>query len=189
MQTSRTYCLLKYHEPSWGAQCLLTIAQKWVNPDECFTWYTISVEFGFKLFMRHCIESFLKIWYKYVCLFVVVDISGPIVNYWAEPCFAAVVFTVSLTCTLCKLAEHIVCSNIMSHLEEHNVITDKQHAFRKYHSCETQLCSVIHDWARNIFIMLHFIGWNLIPHFCAQEPSLSISFCNILQSSVESITL
>jgi hypothetical protein len=38
----------------------------------------------------------------------------------------------------------------MSHLEEHNVITDKQHAFRKYHSCETQLCSVIHDWARNI---------------------------------------
>jgi hypothetical protein len=38
----------------------------------------------------------------------------------------------------------------MSHLEEHNVITDKQHAFRKHHSCETQLCSVIHDWARNI---------------------------------------
>jgi hypothetical protein len=41
---------------------------------------------------------------------------------------------VSLTCILCKLAEHIVCSNIMSHLEEHNVITDKQHTFRKYHS-------------------------------------------------------
>jgi hypothetical protein len=53
-------------------------------------------------------------------------------------------------CILCKLAEHIVCSNIMSHLEEHNVITHKQHAFRKHHSCETQLCSVIHDWARNI---------------------------------------
>jgi hypothetical protein len=30
---------------------------------------------------------------KYVCLFVVVDISGPIVNNWTEMCFAAVVFT------------------------------------------------------------------------------------------------
>jgi hypothetical protein len=57
---------------------------------------------------------------------------------------------VSLTCILCKLAEQIICLNIMSHLEEHNVITDKQHACRKHHSCETQLCSVIHDWARNI---------------------------------------
>jgi hypothetical protein len=43
-----------------------------------------------------------------------------------------------------------VSSFNMFHLEEHNVITDKQHAFRKHHSCETQLCLVIHDWARNI---------------------------------------
>ena len=79
---------------------------------------------------------------------------------------------VSLTCILCKLAEHIVCSNIMSHLEEHNVITDKQHAFRKYHSCETQLCSVIHDWARNIdnnkqtdiFIIDFEKAFDTVPH-------------------------
>jgi hypothetical protein len=79
---------------------------------------------------------------------------------------------VSLTCILCKLAEHIVSSNIMSHLEEHNVITDKQHAFRKYHSCETQLCSVIHDWARNIdknkqtdiFILDFEKAFDTVPH-------------------------
>ena len=79
---------------------------------------------------------------------------------------------VSLTCILCKLTEHIVCSNIMSHLEEHNVITDKQHAFRKHHSCETQLCSVIHDWARNIdknkqtdiFILNFEKAFDTVPH-------------------------
>ena len=42
---------------------------------------------------------------------------------------------VSLTCVPCK---HIVCSNIMSHLDDHNLLSDRQHAFRKSHSCETQ---------------------------------------------------
>ena len=55
---------------------------------------------------------------------------------------------VSLTCVPCKLLEHIVCSNIMSHLDHHNVLSDRQHAFRKSHSCETQLATVIDDWAK-----------------------------------------
>ena len=38
---------------------------------------------------------------------------------------------VSLTCVACKLFEHIVCSNIMAHLDEHKFLSDKQHAFRK----------------------------------------------------------
>ena len=46
---------------------------------------------------------------------------------------------VSLTCVPCKLLEHIVCSNIMAHLDEHKLLSDKQHAFKKWHSCETQL--------------------------------------------------
>ena len=49
-----------------------------------------------------------------------------------------------------KLIERIVCSNIMSHLYNHSIITDRQHAFRKHHSFESQLCNVIHDWAKNI---------------------------------------
>ena len=55
---------------------------------------------------------------------------------------------VSLTCVPCKLLEHIVCSNIMTHLDEHKLLSDKQHAFRKWHSCETQLSTVINDWAK-----------------------------------------
>ena len=38
---------------------------------------------------------------------------------------------VSLTCVPCKLLEHIVCSNIMAHLDEHRLLSENQHAFRK----------------------------------------------------------
>ena len=55
---------------------------------------------------------------------------------------------VSLTCVPCKLLEHIVCSYIMAHLDEHKLLSDKQHAFRKRHSCETQSATVINDWAK-----------------------------------------
>ena len=55
---------------------------------------------------------------------------------------------VSLTCVPCKLLEHIVCSNIMAHLNKHKLLSDSQHAFRKRHSCETQLITVINDWAK-----------------------------------------
>ena len=55
---------------------------------------------------------------------------------------------VSLTCIPCKLLEHIVCSNIMGNLDQYNLLSDKQHAFRKWHSCETQLITVINDWAK-----------------------------------------
>ena len=55
---------------------------------------------------------------------------------------------VSLTCVPCKLLEHIVCSNIMAHLDEYKLLSDRQPAFRKRHSCETQLTTVINDWAK-----------------------------------------
>ena len=32
----------------------------------------------------------------------------------------------------CKLLEHIVCSNIMAHLDEHKLLSDKQHASAYY---------------------------------------------------------
>ena len=47
---------------------------------------------------------------------------------------------VSLTCVAFKLLEHIVCSIIMVHLDEHR--------FRKWHSCETKLTTVINHWAK-----------------------------------------
>ena len=54
---------------------------------------------------------------------------------------------VSLTCVPCKLLEHIVCSNIVSHLDDQKLLSDRQHAFRKSRSCETQLATVIDDCA------------------------------------------
>ena len=37
-----------------------------------------------------------------------------------------------------------MCSNIMSHLNEHKRLSDRQHAFRK----STQLATVIDEWAK-----------------------------------------
>ena len=36
----------------------------------------------------------------------------------------------------------------MAHLDGHELLSDRQHAFRKWHSCETQLTTVINDWAK-----------------------------------------
>ena len=55
---------------------------------------------------------------------------------------------VPLICVPCKLLEYIVCSNIMAHLDEYQLLSDRQHAFRKRHSCETQLTTVIYDWVK-----------------------------------------
>ena len=56
-------------------------------------------------------------------------------------------------CIPCKLLEHIVCSNIMANLDEHRLLSAKQHAFRKWHSCETQLTMVIDDWAKHFSLL------------------------------------
>ena len=36
----------------------------------------------------------------------------------------------------------------MAHLDEYQLLSDRQHAFRKKHSCETQLTTVINDWVK-----------------------------------------
>ena len=56
---------------------------------------------------------------------------------------------VSLTCVPCKLLEHIVCSNIMAHLDEYQLLSDRQHAFRKRHSYEIKLTTVINDGVKS----------------------------------------
>ena len=33
-------------------------------------------------------------------------------------------------------------------LDEHKLLSDRQHTFRKKHGCETQLITVINDWAK-----------------------------------------
>ena len=78
---------------------------------------------------------------------------------------------VSLTCVPCKLLEHIVCSNIMAHLDEYKLLSDRQHAFRKGHSCETQLTTVINDWAK-IFVAGNPLDFSLLstsPEFLIDQ--------------------
>ena len=57
---------------------------------------------------------------------------------------------ISLTCICCKLLEHIVVSNIMSHADKYNILYPFQHGFRNFRSCETQLIEFIDDVTRNL---------------------------------------
>ena len=57
---------------------------------------------------------------------------------------------VSLTSIPCKLLEHIVHSNVITHMLENKILCDNQHGFRKKRSCETQLVSFIDDLAVNL---------------------------------------
>ena len=50
---------------------------------------------------------------------------------------------VSLTSVARKVLEHIVHSNIMRHFDQLNILTDKQHGFRKRRSTVTQLIDTI----------------------------------------------
>ena len=36
----------------------------------------------------------------------------------------------------------------MAHLDEYKLLSDRQHAFKKVRNCETQLTTVINDWAK-----------------------------------------
>ncbi|KAK3090576.1 hypothetical protein FSP39_012808 [Pinctada imbricata] len=79
---------------------------------------------------------------------------------------------VSLTSVACKVMEHIVCSNIMRHCDQHHIITDAQHGFRKRRSCETQLIVTLQDLTRNVdnkgqtdVILLDFAkAFDKVPH-------------------------
>ena len=52
---------------------------------------------------------------------------------------------VSLTCILCKLLEHVLCTHIRGHLDSHGILCPENHGFRSKHSCETQLLLTTHD--------------------------------------------
>ena len=79
---------------------------------------------------------------------------------------------ISLTCTCCKLLEHIIDSQLMNHLSEHNILSDNQHAFRKRRSCESQLVLTVNDLAKNLdtntstdVLALDFSkAFDVIPH-------------------------
>ncbi|KAL8561533.1 hypothetical protein ACOMHN_057227 [Nucella lapillus] len=52
---------------------------------------------------------------------------------------------ISLTSVINKLLEHIICRNILTHLEKHDILTNLNHGFRSGYSCDTQLLLTSHD--------------------------------------------
>ena len=60
----------------------------------------------------------------------------------------------------------------MSHFDQHNILCDNQHGFRKKRSCETQLIVTIQDIAKNLskgrqvdIILLDFAkAFDKVPH-------------------------
>ena len=79
---------------------------------------------------------------------------------------------VSLTCIACKQLEHILYSNIMSHLEKFSLLNDRQHGFRHGRSCETQLAGLVNDLAKilddrgraDMCIMDFSKAFDTVPH-------------------------
>ncbi len=79
---------------------------------------------------------------------------------------------VSLTAICSKLLEHIVVSNILDHLDAHDILVDNQHGFRSKRSCETQLLITCQDLANNLnshiqtdAIVLDFAkAFDKVPH-------------------------
>ena len=79
---------------------------------------------------------------------------------------------VSLTSICCKTLEHIIHSNIMRHFSTHNILTDKQHGFRRKHSCESQLILTTQDLAKSLdsksqvdmAIMDFSKAFDVVPH-------------------------
>ena len=79
---------------------------------------------------------------------------------------------ISLTSVLCKTLEHVIHRHIMFHLEQHDILTDNQHGFRKRRSCDTQLLITINDIAKSVenrkqidAILLDFSkAFDRVPH-------------------------
>ena len=57
---------------------------------------------------------------------------------------------VSLTSVSCKILEHVLHSQIMDHFDRWNILTDKQHGFRRRRSCESQLIITIDALAKSL---------------------------------------
>ncbi|CAL4067024.1 unnamed protein product [Meganyctiphanes norvegica] len=53
---------------------------------------------------------------------------------------------VSLTSQVCKMLETVVRDNILNHLKENDLLSDKQHGFREGRSCLSNLLTTLEDW-------------------------------------------
>jgi len=98
--------------------------------------------------------------------------------------------TISLTSICCKLLEHVNYSNVMSHLNQHNILSSVQFGFCEKHSAELQLLRTIHDFAlslnhngRTDAILLDFCkAFDKVPHHYLQ---LKLEYYGIINSVLQ----
>ena len=57
---------------------------------------------------------------------------------------------ISLTSLVVKILERLILFKLNCFLSEHGKLKPFQHGFRANHSCQTQLLSSVHDWAKTI---------------------------------------
>ncbi|MDD9361494.1 MAG: reverse transcriptase family protein, partial [Anaplasma sp.] len=62
---------------------------------------------------------------------------------------------ISLTCVSCKLLEHIISSQIMTHLTINQLLFINQHGFLRGRSCETQLFELLNDLHHSVHLSRH----------------------------------
>ena len=79
---------------------------------------------------------------------------------------------VSLTSISCKLLEHIICKHLLTHFENHNILSSLNHGFRSGFSCETQLLVTVDDLMKSFdrgkqtdVVILDFSkAFDTVPH-------------------------
>ena len=88
--------------------------------------------------------------------------------------------------------EHIALSHMANHLSSNDILIDEQDGFRQRFSCETQLISAIHNWAKLInvhsqtdVVLLDFSkAFDSVPH---QRLLLKLDYYGIRGNMLKSI--
>ena len=86
-----------------------------------------------------------------------------------------------LTSVVCKTLEHIISTNIHSHLNRYNILIDQQHGFRSRRSCETQLLGTINDFADtlNHSGQVDAIFLDMLKRLCCKLSHYGIRGCTL----------
>ena len=120
-------------------------------------WKTLNLEKSRSLLLQELREEIAPILQIIFCAFSP-DKETPSWLVWSscDTCFqkgdtslAANYRPISLTCTLCKVLEHIMASHLVEHVNSYDLLYDLEHGFRAKRTCEPQLTMLIEELARN----------------------------------------
>ena len=86
----------------------------------------------------------------------------------------------------CKIVEHIIDSQVMTHLDNHGILVDCQHGFRRKRSCETQLLITSHDLAEilnnhsqaDVAVLDFSKAFDKVPH-TQTPPKTQVAYYNL----------